>query len=437
MVYRIPNGLEIHEFSLDNGLKAVVVPNHFAPVLTYRTVFNVGSKDEKSGKRGIAHLFEHMMFRETKHLKNGEFDLRVTHMGGSHLNAYTSPDNTVYLQSIPSMFLDEMAELEADRMRNLIVTQEKLDAERGAVLGELHMYLNNPSAFFFKTLNELAYEKHPYKHDVIGTEEEIKSFTVKDCLAFYEHFYAPNNATVVLVGDVTVDQAKAVLQKHYGHIKPLSIQRPKIPAEPNQTQQHVAHKTHPFASQVDMGLAVKLQDIEESDLLYFWILDALMDEAEFTPAYQHFIKTGLGTYVRGNLDLNPKGNPKAFYLNVTLAPTTSPDQVVQETLKMYVALATTPLSQEKVQMVSNSIKLQYFATSNERLSEFIISGLSYQNEPAAMYRLFYDQFLKMTFQPKRFMELIAKYFHPNRMTFLFLSPASQAQTNQAQKSSRQ
>lgn len=430
MDYQLPNGLSIHEFTLDNGLRAVVMPNHFAPVLTYKTVFQVGSKDEKTGKRGIAHLFEHMMFRETKKLKNGEFDLRVTQMGGTQLNAYTSTDRTVYYQSIPNQFLDEIADLESERMVNLLITQEKLEAERGAVLSEYYMYLNNPGAYFFKSLNEQLYEKHPYKFDVIGTEEEIKSFTVEDCLQFYRHFYSPHNGVILVVGDVTPEKAHATINKYYGHLKPLSVKRAEIPPEPVQKKQIVSHVKHPYASQVEMGMAFKILDFDESELPYFLLLQELLGNEVFSLAYQKIVQKGLGTSVHGYFDLNPVNQPKAFYLMVTLTPGTSTEKVRLVALDLLKQLTAKPLSEKKIQMAANQVKLHYFATSNDELANMIVDGISYNGDPSYAFKFFYETFLKMKFSPKKLLQIARKYFVPGKMSFLFLSPGPSQELSQ-------
>jgi zinc protease len=422
MIYETPQGVKIHKETLENGLTVVVVPNDFAPVFTYRTYFKVGSVDEESGKRGIAHLFEHMMFRETKNLKNGEFDKRVTQMGGTHLNAYTSTDRTVYLQSLPSSFLEDMAKLESDRMVNLIVNKEKLEVERGAVLSEYYMYLNNPGAFFFKSLNEIMYQKHPYQYDVIGTEAEIKSFTVEECLKFYKQFYSPANATIIVVGNVKPDQVSSVVKKHYGHLKPLPVKRAPLQAEPQNTAQVSKEIKHPYASQVEMGMGVKLLDLSEADLPYFFVLQQLLGENEFGLAHSKIIKKGLGTSINSYFDLNPKGMPDAYYFMVTLAPNVPTRKLRLVTHDIFEQLKSRPISKEKIQMAVNQVKLHYFVNSNEDLADMVIDGLNYNGDPSFAFRFLYETFIKTKFNPKKLLEIVRTYFLPERMNFLFLSP---------------
>lgn len=423
-VVDLNNGLKLHHMELRNGLRLLVVPNDFAPVFTYRTVFFVGSKDERTGKRGIAHLFEHMMFRETKNLKNGEFDLRVTRLGGVHLNAYTTADSTVYIQSLPAPFLEDIMKLESDRMANLIINKPRLEEERGAVIGEFHAYLNNPRRMFFKSLNEMMYEKHPYRFEVIGTEPEIKGFTVEDCLGFYRSFYAPNNAAIVVIGDVDPKNVATLANRYYGALKPQPSKRARIPKEPPQKKKKVMSILHPYASQVEMGLAVKLLDVKASDLPYLLVLEELLGGNSYSLAYQSLVQEGLGTSVSSYLDLNPVGNPAAFYFSATLAPGVSKAKIQKAVEQLFLRLRRRPVSEKKIRMAVNQVKLQYFVESNEALASLVLAGLNYKNDPAFIFSFFYDRFLKTKFSPKRLMQIVKKYLRSSDINILFMAPGT-------------
>ena len=217
--------------TLANGLKVIVCEKPGNDFVQSELWYRVGSKDETPGIRGMAHLFEHMMFRGTKaHPGNAVFEA-VDKIGGS-CNAYTSYDMTVYHEYVPVSALDEIFELEADRMENLVVTQEILNTEREVVGEELRIGRNNWYSNLIAERYPLLYPQgHPYEVDVIGHLEEITSFTAEQCMKFYDSYYSPNNAFLVIVGNVKSDEVFALAEKHFGKVKKqLNIQpRKNVP----------------------------------------------------------------------------------------------------------------------------------------------------------------------------------------------------------------
>ncbi len=420
------NGLTLHETTLKNGLRLIVIPNHFAPVFTYRTFYHVGSKDEVTGKRGLAHLFEHMMFRETENLKNGDFDRLTKEWGGTGVNAYTSTDVTAYIQSLPTPFLEDIAGLEADRAENLVIDKDRLNEERGAVLGEYHMNLNNPGRVFFYTLNKLIYDKHPYRYEVIGTEEEIKNFSVEDCLSFYKAFYAPNNASVVVIGDVNPEGVLKIIENKYGHISSSQAKRADMPVEPVQTEKKVKTITHPYASQVEMGVGLKVLNIDESMLPYYMVLEMLLSSDPYSLAYQALVQNGLATSVGAHFDLNPQGQPSTFYFMATVAPNTTQDAIQKATEDFLVELSQKKISSDMLEMAVNQVKRHYYVESNESLAGFVGVGLQYNGDPAFVFKFFFETFLKTKFQPEKMLALTQSLFSAEKMNFLFLAPKAKS-----------
>lgn len=208
----------IAKYQLDNGLKIIIWEDHAAPVVAYHTWFAVGSGDERAGRTGIAHLFEHLMFKETKNLKAGEMD-RLLEANGVNTNAATWLDWTYYMEHLPAGKLDLVMRLEADRMENMILNQEQLDTEREVVKNERLLRVDNdPDGQLYEQLYLRHFGEHPYGHPTIGWMADIEAIELKDCLDFYRVYYAPTNATVVVVGDVDAAQVLTLAVQYYGHI---------------------------------------------------------------------------------------------------------------------------------------------------------------------------------------------------------------------------
>ncbi len=220
-------------FTLDNGLTAVWIPNHRAPVAHHMVWYKVGAADEEPGKSGLAHFFEHLMFKGTPKYPDAIFSKTINAVGGED-NAFTSNDYTAYHQSIPKDQLDLVMEMEADRMQNLILTKDVIETERQVILEERKQRVDT-SAFarYSEKENAVLFVNHPYAIPVIGWEHEIRALSEKDILGFYKKWYAPNNAIVVVAGDITFDEFKAKIEKHYGALKPSGIKaervRPSVP----------------------------------------------------------------------------------------------------------------------------------------------------------------------------------------------------------------
>src|SRR3984885_7533625 len=213
-------------FTLSNGLKVVVIPDHRTPVVTQMVWYKVGSADETPGKSGLAHFLEHLMFKGTAKHPVGEFSQTVLKIGGNE-NAFTSNDYTGYFQRIPREKLPLMMEFEADRMTGLVLKDENVLPERDVVLEEYNMRVaNNPDARLAEQIMAALYLNHPYGRPVIGWHQEIEKLDREDALAFYRRFYAPNNATLVIAGDVTVDDVRPMVEASFGKV----ASQPQIPA---------------------------------------------------------------------------------------------------------------------------------------------------------------------------------------------------------------
>jgi zinc protease len=225
-------GPKVTQFRLDNGLEVMVIPDHRTPVVTHMVWYKVGSADEQPGKSGIAHFLEHLMFKGTEKHPQGAFSDTVARLGGQE-NAFTSTDYTAYFQRVAKQHLEKVMEFEADRMTGLKLSDEVVLPERDVVLEERRMRTDSqPGARLSEAMQAASYVNHPYQHPIIGWEHEIKKLNREDALAFYRRFYAPNNALLVVAGDVTPEEVRALAEKTYGTVKRADTPPRERPQEP-------------------------------------------------------------------------------------------------------------------------------------------------------------------------------------------------------------
>jgi len=219
-------------YELENGMQVVVVPNHRVPVVTHMVWYRTGAIDEVPGKSGIAHFLEHLMFKGSGDLEPGEFSRIVKALGGRD-NAFTSYDYTAYFQSVSKQHLERVMEMEAGRMRDLHPPLEEVASERDVVLEERSQRTdNNPAARFSEHMSAALYINHPYGRPIIGWRAEMEELNWDDAKAFHRKYYAPNNAILVVSGDVSGEDVLELARQYYGPLEPSDIQARKTPAVP-------------------------------------------------------------------------------------------------------------------------------------------------------------------------------------------------------------
>jgi zinc protease len=215
--------IKIADFKLANGLELVVIPDHRAPVVTHMIWYKVGAADETAGKSGLAHFLEHLMFKGTAKNPTGYFSKLVARIGGQE-NAFTSNDYTGYFQRVPTEQLKPMMELEADRMTGLQLTDQVVLPERDVILEEQNQRVaNNPRARLGEQIDAALYLNHPYGKPVIGWRHEMELLSRDDAIGFYRRFYGPNDAVVVIAGDVEPEQARKFAEETYGKVERRAV----------------------------------------------------------------------------------------------------------------------------------------------------------------------------------------------------------------------
>lgn len=225
----------VSTFTLDNGMDVVVIEDHRAPVVVHMVWYRIGAADETPGHSGIAHFLEHLMFQGTKTVAPGDLSKIVSAQGGSD-NAFTTADYTAYFQRVAADRLDLMMTLEADRMRNLNLTENDVATERQVILDERNERTDSdPAALMGEQMAAAQYLNHPYGIPIIGWRHEIETLSRQDALDFYRANYAPNNATLVVAGDVKPGEVLAMAKAHYGPVPRSDLIRPRVrPTEPPQ-----------------------------------------------------------------------------------------------------------------------------------------------------------------------------------------------------------
>jgi zinc protease len=226
---------EVTDYTLDNGMQVVVIEDHRAPVVVHMVWYRAGAADEPPGKSGIAHFLEHLLFKATDDMESGELSRVVAENGGSD-NAFTSQDYTAYFQRIAADRLELMMKMEADRMRDLRLTEGDIATERDVILEERAMRTeNSPGALLNEQMQAALYMNHPYGIPVIGWRHEMEELGLEDAMGYYRKYYAPNNAILVVAGDVEPEEVKELARTYYGPLEPTegleARDRPKEPVQ--------------------------------------------------------------------------------------------------------------------------------------------------------------------------------------------------------------
>ena len=285
-----PLQIPIQQFKLDNGLRVVLSEDHSAPTYAISVTYNVGSHNERSGRTGFAHLFEHMMFQGSQNVGKGEHMILVENNGGD-MNGTTTEDRTNYFESFASNQLDLGLFLEADRMRSLVINQPNLDNQRNAVQEERRLSVDNqPYGKTSELLQETVYENFANKHSVIGSMEDLNAATIKDVQDFFRTYYAPNNAVLTLVGDFQSQEAQAKIKKYFGNIPAQTA--PPVPdlSEPKPNGERRKTIEDAFAQTPRLDISFKVPPGNTGDWYALDVLSNTLGTGQASRLYQSLVK---------------------------------------------------------------------------------------------------------------------------------------------------
>lgn len=320
------------EFVLKNGIKLIVKEDHRAPTVAHMIWYKAGSIDEVNGRTGIAHVLEHMMFKGTGTLKPGEFSKRVAALGGRD-NAFTSKDYTAYFQQIEKSRLEQMMALEADRMKNLVLDKNEFAREIRVVMEERRWRTEDqPIPLVYEQLNAAALTAHPYHHPVIGWMNDLQNLTVQDAKNWYDRWYAPNNAVMVVTGDVEANEVRRLAEKHFGRIPRKNVPATRPQQEPQQLGMRRITVKAP-AENPYVVLAFKaptLRDVEkDADAHALDVLAAVLDGYDNARLTAKLVRTDRVANSVGAGYSNVARGPVLFLLDGTPAKGTTTEQLEQ------------------------------------------------------------------------------------------------------------
>ncbi len=282
--------IKFTDTKLKNGLRVVVSEDHAAPVFSIVVNYNVGSRDERKGRTGFAHLFEHMMFKGSENVGQNEHPY-LMFMNGGTMNGTTSKDRTMYYETLPANQLDLALFLEADRMRSLTITPDNLENQRNAVQEERRLGVDNqPYGKTFEAIDELAYENFAYEHSVIGSMADLSAAGVEDVAAFFKMYYAPNNAVIGIVGDVDTKAALAKVEKYFGAI-PAQAAPPQVDmTEPAQTEERRLTLEDGLARLPRLDMAYKIPPSSSPDTDALTVLGTILSGGRSSRFYEAIVR---------------------------------------------------------------------------------------------------------------------------------------------------
>ena len=318
--------VDVKETRLANGLRVITVEDHSAPVIAIDITYQVGSRNERQGRTGFAHLFEHMMFKGSENVGTGEHFYLVFNNGGT-MNGTTNEDRTTYFEALPANQLDLALFLEADRMRSLAINKANLDNQRNAVQEERRLGVDNqPYGQSSEVQQGLIYDNFAYKHTVIGSMEDLNAASVDDVASFFKMYYAPNNAVLVLVGDFKTAEALKKIKQSFESIP----QQPDPPAvdmtEPAQTAERRATVEDALARLPQVDIGFKAVPGNTADFYALQVLSAALQSGQSSRLYQALVKDKqMVTNVGGFMD--EKVGTGALYTSATLRSGIKTDDV--------------------------------------------------------------------------------------------------------------
>jgi zinc protease len=350
--------LPVNEYLLDNGLKVLIVEDHKAPTATFQIWYRVGSRDEKSGKTGLSHLLEHMMFKGTKNYGPKTFSQTIQRAGGRD-NAFTSKDYTGYFELLASDRIDLPIELEADRMQNLILTKDAVLSERDVVTEERRLrYEDDPQNFVSEEVFAAAFKNHPYRWPVIGWMSDLTTLNPDDLVAHYRTYYAPNNAVIIVVGDVDQQQIMQKIRKSFGSIPagpPLQITRFKEDEQKGERRVYVKKEAElPYVMSV-----YKVPDISDRDGFALDVLGSILSDGKSSRLYHSLVyeKQIAVSAWAGYEGLTR--DPFLFFAGATAAQGKKIEDVEKALLDEIERIKQTPPSDLEVQKAKNQVEASF------------------------------------------------------------------------------
>ncbi len=416
--------LDVTEYRLDNGLEVILVKDSSAPTVAVNVTYHVGGANDPAGRSGFAHLFEHMMFEETAHLETGELDSLVETAGG-YLNAYTDTERTVYYTALPAHQLPLALWFEADRLASLVVNEENFENQRAVVIEEFNLRVaNSPYGDAIQDLFSLPYTYAPYRQRVIGSVADLNAATLEDVIRFHAEFYAPNNATLVVAGDIDVEETRGLVDELFAPI-PAGEAPPALPeADSAEAAGSRIDVADPLANVDALLIGYPIPARADADFAALEVTARLLGSGASSRLAQALLDTGLavdmGTFTSGNL------NEGLFAAYVFANIGVELEDVEQVYLDELARIVTEGVAPEELEKAINQIRSERIVglETVEGLAESVQTANFYFDDPQAVFAEI-DSFAQVT--PEDVQRVVETYLTQEHATVLLVRPGTPAE----------
>lgn len=423
-----PPKLAITEHKLANGLRVVLHEDHSVPAANVQIFYSVGSKDERPGRSGFAHLFEHIMFKGSENLGPEEHKDLITSIGGRY-NATTDFDRTLYFQTFPSEYLEQVLWMEADRLRSLNVSEENFKSERDVVKEERRLRVDNPPfGRLFEVVLKNTYTTHPYRILPIGSMEDLDAATIDDVREFHRAYYVPNNATLVVTGDFDGRQVMGWIEKYFGKI-PAGPPPPRItPAEPAQTAERRAKDYDTNTPLPAVVMTFHVPEAGDPDLYPLQVAANVLSAGESSRLYRKMVHDTQMALAAGGQAL-VLDDPGVFFFFSILQAGKKPEDAEQAFLAEIDRLKSEPLSARELVKSKNQLisELVFGRQTVQDKGEAIAQAAGILEDPNKINTQL-AEFQKVTAEDV--LRVAKKYFTPENRTVVYMLPAAQKEAAQ-------
>jgi len=408
--------VQFKEYTLKNGLVVQLSEDHTAPVVAIHVTYDVGSRNERPGRTGFAHLFEHMMFKGSENVGDGEHFYQILTQGGS-MNGTTSADRTVYFETLPAHQLELGLFLEADRMRSLEITKDKLDNQRNAVQEERRQGMDNqPYGTAFERLLDTMYDNFPYKHSVIGSMEDLNAATVQDVHDFFQTYYAPNNAVLTIVGDFKSSAALRLVRKYFEKIPRQTPPPPPTIVEPEQTAERRVSMDDKLARLSRVYVGFKTVTGDTRDYYALEVLAAVLQDGQSSRLYQSLIRekqlaVNAGAFIIEQRAVSP------FLMIATVMPGKTPAEAEAAIYQEIERVQREPIAEWELTKAVNGARTNFYSGIRRAQSRAAALGINkvFYNDGNVLNR-YVDDIRAVTREDVQ--RVARKYLVPNNRTVL-------------------
>ncbi len=347
--------VKLEEHKLKNGLRVILSEDHSAPTYSLCVTYNTGSRNERPGRTGFAHLFEHMMFQGSENVGKGEHMALIANNGGS-MNGSTSNDQTNYYETLPANQLDLGLFLESDRMRSLAITQANLDNQRATVKEERRSsYDNQPYGRTNEAVEETAYDNFAYKHSVIGSMADLDAASVDDVQQFFRTYYAPNNAVLALVGDIDTKEVLAKVKKYFASIPRQEPPKPVDMTEPDRKEERRVKIDDKLARLTRVDMAWRLPESTSPDARALSVAAMILGGGESSRLYQRLVKEKeVASMVFAGVD--SRAGPSKFQVTAMVRPGKNAEDVDGQISEEIARLVAEPVTAKELERAHASIR---------------------------------------------------------------------------------